>query len=162
GKLLGILNAHGVLIPEAIAALRRGVLFDVGHGTSSFSYKTLMSFRESYDEPFTTSTDLYKLNYDNPVCSLMTTMTKLLALGVPFMEVVRSVTVKAAQALRLNERGTLTLGSKADITLFKKVESRTIVIDSEGEKLEAKEILVPYIVLKDGKVVYHDESKKPE
>lgn len=162
GKQHGILNAHGVLIPEAIAALRRGVLFDVGHGTSSFSYKTLMSFRESYDEPFTTSTDLYKLNYDNPVCSLMTTMTKLLALGVPFMEVVRSVTVKAAQALRLNERGTLTLGSKADITLFKKVESRTIVIDSEGEKLEAKEILVPYIVLKDGKVVYHDESKKPE
>ncbi|MFJ7734798.1 amidohydrolase/deacetylase family metallohydrolase [Lysinibacillus sp. NPDC097287] len=162
GKKYGILNAQGTLIPEASAALQRGVLFDIGHGTSSFSYETLITFRKSYDEPFTTSTDLYSLNYQYPVCSLMTTMTKLLELGMPFMEVVRSVTVRAAQALRLNDRGTLALGTKADITLFKKVERRAMLIDSEGKKLEAKQILTPYMVLRDGKVVYHDETTKPK
>lgn len=160
GKKYGILNAQGVLIPEAIAALQRGVLFDIGHGTSSFSYETLLKFREIYNEPFTTSTDLYRVNYQSPVCSLMHTMTKLLELGVPFMEVVRSVTVGASKALGLSDKGTLTLGTKADITLFKKVEQRNILVDSEGRKLEAKQILTPYLVLRDGKVVYQDESTR--
>jgi dihydroorotase len=160
GKEYGIINAQGMLIPEAIAALQRGVLFDIGHGTSSFSYETLLKFRTSYDEPFTTSTDLYSVNYHNPVCSLMTTMTKLLELGIPFMEVVRSVTVKAAQALGLNDKGTLSWGTKADITIFKKVEQHTILVDSEGRKLEAKQILTPFMVLRDGKVVYQDESTR--
>lgn len=160
GKEHGILHAQGSLIPEAIAALQRGVLFDVGHGTSSFSYETLLRFREVYNEPFTTSTDLYRANYQHPVCSLMHTMAKLLELGVPFMEVVRSVTVGASKALGLRDKGTLTLGTKADLTLFKKVEQRTILVDSEGRKLEAKQMLTPHMVLRAGKVVYQDGSTR--
>ncbi len=158
GKKHGILNVEGELIPEAMAALKRGVLFDIGHGTSSFSYETLIRFRERYDNPFTTSTDLYIANYQNPVCSLMNTMTKLLELGIPLIEVVKSVTLGAAKALRTSEIGTLAQGTRADITIFKKIEQRTILIDSEGVELEAKQILKPHVVLRNGKVVYNDES----
>ncbi|MET3656048.1 amidohydrolase/deacetylase family metallohydrolase [Sporosarcina psychrophila] len=158
GKKHGIMNADGELIPEALDALKRGVLFDVGHGTSSFSYETLMKFREQYDDSFTTSTDIYIKNYQSPVCSLMTTMTKLLELGIPLIEVVKSVTLGAANALGASDIGTLALGTKADITIFKIIKQRTILIDSEGVELEAKQILKPYMVLRNGKVVYHDES----
>jgi len=159
GKKYGIMNAEGELIPEVLDALKRGVLFDVGHGTSSFSYETLMKFREQYDDSFTTSTDIYIKNYQSPVCSLMTTMTKLLELGIPLIEVVKSVTLGAANALGASDIGTLALGTKADITIFKIIKQRTILIDSEGVELEAKQILKPYMVLRNGKVVYHDESK---
>lgn len=158
GKKHGIMNAEGELIPEALDALKRGVLFDVGHGTSSFSYETMMKFREQYDDSFTTSTDIYIKNYQSPVCSLMTTMTKLLELGIPLIEVVKSVTLGAANALGASDIGTLALGTKADITIFKIIKQRTILIDSEGVELEAKQILKPYMVLRNGKVVYHDES----
>jgi len=158
GKKHGIMNAEGELIPEALDALKRGVLFDIGHGTSSFSYETLMKFREQYDNSFTTSTDIYIKNYQSPVCSLMTTMTKLLELGIPLIEVVKSVTLEAANALGASDIGTLALGAKADVTIFKIIEQRTILIDSEGVELEAKQILKPYMVLRNGKVVYHDES----
>ncbi|WP_421101255.1 amidohydrolase/deacetylase family metallohydrolase, partial [Sporosarcina psychrophila] len=158
GKKHGILNTEGNLIPEALDALKRGVLFDIGHGGSSFSYETLMKFREKYDNSFTTSTDIYIKNYQNPVCSLMTTMTKLLELGIPLIEVVKSVTLGAANALGASDIGTLGLGTKADITIFKIVDQRTTLIDSEGVELEAEQILQPYMVLRNGKVVYNDES----
>ena len=158
GKKHGIMNAEGELIPEALDALKRGVLFDIGHGTSSLSYETLMKFRERYDNSFTTSTDIYIKNYQSPVCSLMTTMTKLLELGIPLIEVVKSVTLGAANALGASDIGTLALGTEADITIFKIIKQRTILIDSEGVELEAKQILKPYMVLRNGKVVYHDES----
>lgn len=158
GKKHGIMNKEGELIPEALDALKRGVLFDIGHGTSSFSYETLMKFREKYDNPFTTSTDIYSKNYQSPVCSLMNTMTKLLELGIPLNEVVKSVTLGAANALGASDIGTLALGTNADITIFKIIEQRTILIDSEGVELEAKQILKPYMVLRNGKVVFHDES----
>ncbi|WP_188006693.1 amidohydrolase/deacetylase family metallohydrolase [Sporosarcina sp. ANT_H38] len=158
GKKHGILNAEGNLIPEALDALKRGVLFDIGHGTSSFSYETLMKFREQYDNPFTTSTDLYIKNYQKPVCSLMNTMSKLLELGVPLIEIVKSVTLGAANALGASDIGTFAQGTKADITIFKLIEQPTILLDSEGVELEAKQILKPYMVLRNGKVVYHDES----
>lgn len=158
GKKHGILNTEGNLIPEALDALKRGVLFDIGHGTSSFSYETLMKFRERYDNSFTTSTDIYIKNYKSPVCSLMTTMTKLLELGIPLIEVVKSVTLGAANALGASDMGTLTLGTKADITIFKVIEQRTILTDSEGVELEANQILKPYMVLRNGKVVHSDES----
>lgn len=158
GKKHGILNEEGTLIPEAMDALKRGVLFDVGHGTSSFSYQTLLKFREKYDYPFTTSTDIYIKNYEKPVCSLMNTMTKLLELGLPLTDVVKSVTLSAAEALGIRNKGTFALGASADITMFKKVENPTILIDSEGAELEANKILTPHMTWRNGKAVYSDES----
>lgn len=158
GKQHGILNREGVLIPEAQGALKRGVLFDIGHGTSSFSYETLLKFRETYDNPFTTSTDIYIKNYENPVCSLMNTMTKLLVLGVPFIEVMKTVTIRAANALGLSQKGTLEIGMDADITIFKEIEQQATLLDSEGAALEVKKVLKPYMVLRQGKVVFQDES----
>ncbi|MCK1997561.1 amidohydrolase/deacetylase family metallohydrolase [Psychrobacillus psychrodurans] len=153
GKKYGILNAEGLLIPEAMEALKKGILFDIGHGTDSFSYETLMKFRDKYDDSFTTSTDIYLKNYQNPVGSLVNTMSKLLELGIPLMEVVKTVTSRAARSLRASDIGSLALGTTADITIFKKIKQRTILTDSMGVELEASQILKPHMVLKDGKVV---------
>lgn len=153
GKKHGILNEDNKLIPEAAEALERGVLFDVGHGTSSFSYKTLTKFRNNYSHSFSISTDIYLNNYQSPVGSLMLTMSKLLGLGFSLEEVVKSVTIKAAQAIGLTEQGTLKTGTRADVTIFTIKEETTDLIDSEGEVIKGNKILQPKITIKAGKVV---------
>lgn len=153
GKKEGILNEDNRLIPEASDALKRGVRFDVGHGTSSFSYETISRFKESYSIPFTISTDIYLGNYKNPVGSLMLTMSKLLQIGYSLEEVVRAVTIKAAQAIGFSELGTLRPGTRADLTVFKIVEESTDLMDSEGIIKTSNQILTPKITIKDGKVV---------
>jgi dihydroorotase len=154
GKKYGVLNESGEMLSEALDAIKRGVCFDVGHGTSSFSYKTMRRFKNNYDFVFTISTDIYSKNYSHPVGSLMITMTKLLSLGYSLAEVVTAVTKRAADTLHLTEQGTLRQGSRADVTIFGLEENESPLIDSEGEELVCNRVLSPYITLRDGKVAY--------
>lgn len=156
GKKHGILKEDNTMIPEALEALERGVLFDVGHGTASFSYRTITRFKERYSCPFTISTDIYIDNYVKPVGSLMKTMSKLLSIGYSLNDVVKSVTSRAAKAIGLTEQGTLNLGTRADLTIFTVNESEEDLVDSEGEIMKVRRVLQPRMTVKDGEVVYSE------
>jgi dihydroorotase len=154
GKKHGILDGKGVLISDALAGLKRGVLFDVGHGTDSFSFKTLMKYKENYHYPFTISTDIYLKNYAQPVGSLMLTMSKLLHLGYRLEEVVKSVTIHVKEILNLKEQGTFEFGTRADVTIFKLLEQKTEIMDSMGEIQVCDRVLHPHMTLRNGEVVF--------
>lgn len=154
GKKHGILNDSGEMIHEAFEALERGVCFDVGHGTSSFSYETLKKFKSKYDYPFTVSTDIYLKNYKKPVGSLMQTMSKLLELGYPLEVLVKKVTKDAANTIRLSDQGTFKVGTRADVTVFEIIDGNETLIDSEGKKLHCKKLLKPNLTIREGKVVF--------
>ena len=154
GKKGGILNKDDMLINEAFDAIKRGVLFDVGHGTSSFSFQTMKKYKERYQYPFSTSTDIYLGNYHKPVGSLMTTMSKLLAIGYSLEEIVASVTSRPKKALSLSEQGSFEHGTRADVTIFKIVEQDETLIDSHGEAMDVSRMIVPHLTLRQGKVVF--------
>lgn len=158
GKKNGVLDESNELIPEAFEAIKRGVLLDVGHGTSSFSYKTIKNFKQKYDYPFTISTDIYLGNYENPVGSLMNTMSKFLELGFSVEEIIQAVTVRAANALNLTEQGSLRIGTTADITIFKIEDRPQVLVDSQGEILNGTRIFIPMRTFRKGKAVYTNES----
>jgi len=157
GKKHGILDEDGMLIPEALAALERGVLFDVGHGTESFSFQTLMKYKENYNYPFSVSTDIYIKNYAEPVGSLMMTMSKMMHLGYSLIEVVRSVTVLVKDILNLTEQGTFEIGTRADVTIFRLLEEPTKIIDSMGEIQVCDRVLEPHMTIRYGEVVFVNE-----
>lgn len=157
GKKHGILDDNGLLIPDALAALERGVLFDVGHGTESFSFQTLMKYKENYDYPFSVSTDIYIKNYAEPVGSLMMTMSKMMHLGYSLEEVVKSVTVLVKEILNLTEQGTFDEGTRADVTIFRLLEEPTKIIDSMGEIQICDKVLDPHMTIRSGKVVFVNE-----
>ena len=157
GKKHGILDDNGLLIPDALAALERGVLFDVGHGTESFSFQTLMKYKENYDYPFSVSTDIYIKNYAEPVGSLMMTMSKMMHLGYSLVEVVRSVTVLVKEVLNLTEQGTFDEGTRADVTIFRLLEEPTKIIDSMAEIQICDKVLNPHMTIRSGKVVFVNE-----
>jgi dihydroorotase len=50
---------------------------------------------------------------------LPTTLSKFINLGMPIEDVIACATVNAAKAIRLDDAGTLGVGSTADIALFK-------------------------------------------
>lgn len=154
GKKGGILDENGVLIPEAQAAIERGVKLDVGHGTSSFSYRTIKRFQEKYSYPFTISTDIYDQNFEKPVGSLMDTISKLLAVGYRLEDLLESVTILPAKILSLSNYGTLKPGNKADITIFNINKNKSALIDSRGESITINQRLIPQMTWKKGKLVY--------
>lgn len=153
GKKGGILNENGYLIPEAEKALKRGVLFDVGHGTSSFSFKTIKRTKELGLNPSTISTDIYNSNLNGPVYNMAITMTKLIAMGYSLEDVVKATTNMPAKVLRMeNEIGNLRVGTVADISILTWKHSPIKLKDSMGEEVLVGKYLVPLYTIKSGEV----------
>ncbi|MEK8144480.1 amidohydrolase family protein [Streptomyces sp. M10(2022)] len=162
GKRGGLFPAAGAgPIPQALAALRRGVRFDVGHGSASFAFETMERALEAGIRPHTISTDIHQQNVAGPVHSLTTTMTKLLAVGLSLNETIRATTSAAAETIGLaGELGTLAAGSVADLTVLDLAEGATALVDAEGGTRTAQGLLTPVAAVRAG--VVHEIRKATE
>ncbi|MBI3682911.1 MAG: amidohydrolase family protein, partial [Acidobacteria bacterium] len=143
GHTLGIVDASGRIKPGVLEARARGVLFDVGHGLGSFNFAAA---RKALDAGFVAdsiSTDIYNLNINGPVYDMPTTMSKLLHLGLSFDEVLLRSTANPARVInRVPLLGTLAAGAPADIALLRIEEGAFELVDSQKNKVTAKQRIV--------------------
>lgn len=123
GKPHGILE-DGAIQPAVHAARERGVLFDSAHGKSNFSYEVAKPAIAAGFYPDIVSSDTSARNWQGPVFDLLTTMSKLVALGMPLEECVRRATIVPAELLGLADEGfgSLRVGGPAHITVLKLTE----------------------------------------
>lgn len=130
-----IIGADGKLIPEAITARQRGILFDWGHGTRGHVvWDIVQQAVEQGFLPDTISTDWTtggaKLDVNMP-----TIMSDMLSFGVPLDQVVAMATINAARAFPLFKgRGTLQPGAPADVAVLELREGQFELIDNAGSK----------------------------
>ncbi len=142
-------------IPEALAAVERGVKFDIGHGKSSFSFETCRYCLDAGLPIHAISTDIHSLNINGPVYDMATTMTKFLHLGLDLVEVIRLSTFSPAELIhREHEVGTLHTGRVADITLFRMLDGEFDLVDSEGKHERASRKLKVEHTIRAGELVY--------
>jgi len=149
-----IFNEEGKLLPEMWNARKRGVVFDVGHGSGSLSFENARkAFGECF-EPSTISTDLFTTNVNGPVYDLPTTMSKFLNLGLSLERVVEMTTSRPAQVLgKQDEIGTLKPGVVADVAVFTVEEGAFTFRDVRRQSLVGNKRLVPNTVIRAGEVV---------
>ena len=84
-------DAHLFALAERCAS--EGIRLDVGHGGASFSFKVAEVAIARGLLPFSISTDLHNRSLDSPVWDMGTTMSKLLAVGMPFEKVIEASTL---------------------------------------------------------------------
>ena len=99
-------------------ARERGIIFDLGHGAGSFWFRLAIPAMEGGWKPDSISTDLHIGNVNGPVVDMLTTMSKLLAMGMPLQETIYRSTVTPAQEIGHPELGTLSEGAEADIAVL--------------------------------------------
>ena len=128
-------TAQGTVRPEVVRARDRGVLFDIGHGMGSFTFKTARAMLANGFYPDTISSDVHKLCIDGPAFDQVTTLSKFLCMGMPLAEVIRTTTENAAHAIRRPEFGTLKPGSPGDATVLKISDGTFDYVDVVGETL---------------------------
>jgi dihydroorotase len=154
GREEGILDARGMVIQAARRAAARGVLFDVGHGKGSFSFRVARQALSQGFRPGTISSDLHVYNLDGPVFDLATTMSKFLHLGLSLDEVVALTTAAPAQVIGHDRAlGTLRPGAAGDVTLLALREELSTLEDSVGERVEGTQRLVPSGTVRAGRWV---------
>ena len=135
-------TAQGTVKPAVLAARKRGVLFDIGHGMGSFAFKTARAMLANGFPPDTISSDVHALCINGPAFDQVTTMSKFLCLGMSLPEVIRASTENAAFALKRPELGSLKPGSVGDATLLSVEDGSFDYVDVVGEHLAGKQRIV--------------------
>lgn len=120
-----------------------GVRLDIGHGGASFSFKVAETAIQRGLMPFSISTDLHGHSMNFPVWDLATTMSKLLSVGMPFDRVVEAVTHAPASAIKLDMPKSITVGARADFTIFDLVDGDLEATDSNGDISRLKRLFEP-------------------
>jgi dihydroorotase len=150
----GEMGEDGRLNPVMLAARKRGVLFDVGHGGGSFFWWVAVPAFEEKFYPDVISTDLHTGSMNAGMKDLPNVMSKVLNFGVPLDDVVAASTWRAAQAIRRTELGHLDLGAEADITVLRLEKGQFGFIDSAGARRAGTQRLSPELTIRKGKVVW--------
>jgi dihydroorotase len=149
----GVIGPDGRVSDYIRRASERGVLFDVGHGSGSFSFAAAEAALQEKFAPATISSDIHAYSALGPVFDLPTTMTKFLHLGLTLEKVVELATVAPARAIdRTGEMASLKPGSPADVAVFDLVDGDFSLVDSQGEIRKARQKLVPVLTLKRGRI----------
>jgi dihydroorotase len=142
------------LLREVRDAKERGVVFDVGHGCGSFSWDI---YRRAAEQGFsldTISTDLHRLAVEGPVYDMLTTMSKFLYLGMPVGDIVAATTSRPAAAVRRQGAiGSLAVGRRADIAVFRIEDGRFDYVDAFGKVEHGKQRFAPVLTVNGGEVV---------
>lgn len=131
-------TAQGTVKPAVLAARKRGVLFDIGHGMGSFAFKTARAMLANGFEPDTISSDVHALCVDGPAHDLVTTMSKFLCLGMDLKQIIRSATETPARAIKRHDLGTLKIGAAGDASLLRIDDGDFDYVDVVGEHLPGK------------------------
>jgi dihydroorotase len=130
--------ADGRVKAAVIEARQRGVIFDIGHGMGSFSFKTARAMLDNGFLPDCISSDVHALSIDGPAFDLLTTMSKFLCLGVSLADVIRAATQNPAMALRRPELASFKPGSPGDASILELHDGDFDYVDSTGEHLAAR------------------------
>lgn len=135
----------GRLLPAALAAKRRGVVFDVGHGSSGFDYTVAEAAIEQGCPPDTVSSDIHVFSGNSPgMPYLPWVMSKLVGLGFTLPQVVTMATSAPARVVnRLPKHGTLQLGAPADLSLLEVVDGAVTFVDTRNHRRQGRLHLRP-------------------
>ena len=135
----------GKLLPAALAAKQRGVVFDVGHGGGSFDYTVAEPAIQQGCPPDTISSDIHVFSGNTPGMPYLTwVMSKFMGLGFTLEQVVAMATTVPARVInRLPKHGTLQVGAPADITVMELVEGPVSFVDTRNNTRTGRAHLKP-------------------
>ena len=130
----------GKLLPAALAAKRRGVVFDIGHGGGSFDYTVAEAAIAAGCPPDTISSDIHVFSGNTPgMPYLPWVMSKFISLGFTLAQVVAMATATPARVIgRLPKHGTLQVGAPADVSILEVVEGPVEFVDTRNNKRQGR------------------------
>ena len=146
-----ILDEDGKIRREVRAAQKRGVIFDIGMGSTNFSFD-IAEKAIAQDLLFhTISSDLQQFNVMHPVYSFTNVLTCILALGIDLEKIIECITIAPARAIGIDDHaGSLAVGRQADVSVMKIEDGDFELEDCEQQTRKSDRQIVPVMAFKRG------------
>ena len=150
-----IILDDGRVNPALFEARRRGVLFDVGHGSGSFWFRNAVRALEQGFPPDSISTDLHTGNAaTGMVTSILEVCNKYLNMGMELDEVIERATIIPARQIGHPELGNLSVGAAADIAVLGMARGEFGFFDCGRAKITGDRKLEPMLTYQAGSLRY--------
>ena len=149
----GIFDDRGRVLPEVIAARKRGIWFDVGNGrVAHITWALAESGLKQKFLPDTISSDWTDAGRTDQVFDFPNVLSKFLFLGLPVGEVIAMGTANAARAVApFKDLGTLRVGATADVSVLEIREGEFEFADNDNTKRTGKAKLFATAAIVGGK-----------
>ena len=150
-----IIDDGGHILPEVMAARRRGVRFDLGNGrTGHLRWDIAEQVLKAGFLPDTFSTDWTPEGRTAQIIDFPNVMSKFLMLGMSLDQVIACATVNASRAFPVfHDRGTLRVGAPADVAVLELREGTFEFDDNFQNKRSGRQRLFPSATVLAGKQV---------
>lgn len=149
-----VVGEDGQVRPFVLAARKRGILFDLGHGGAGFWFDQALPAAKQGFYPNSFGTDLHRFSMNSGMKDMANVMSKFMAMGLSLEQVVEIATSNAARAIRHPELGSLKEGNPADIVLFHLREGDFGFMDSAGNSLRGNRKLEVELTVRQGKIAW--------
>jgi dihydroorotase len=153
-SVVPMLDENGKLLPYLFEARKRGVIFDVGHGGGSFSWRQAIPAVEQGFTPDSISTDLHVDSMNAGMKDMLNLLSKFLNMGMPLDEVIACATWHPAREIHHEELGHISIGAPADLAVLRLVEGDFGFVDSANLRMRGTRKLIGEMTLREGKVVW--------
>lgn len=135
-------------------AQKRGIIFDVGFGGSSFLFNQGSPAIKSGFYPNSISTDLHTGSMNNAMKNMPNIMSLFMAMGMDLQSVIQASTWNPAQQIKRTDLGHLSVGAEADIAIFT-LRNGDFGFYARDGKISGKNRLETEMTIKAGKIVYN-------
>jgi dihydroorotase len=148
-----IFDDKGNVLPEVLAAKRRGIVFDFGNGVSDhFNWETVELGMKAGFQPDTISTDWNAMSRTTGVVDFPNVMSKFLMFGMPLDQIVARATLAPARVFpAFSDRGTLNVGAPADVAVLELKDGNFQFVDNYKGTRTGKQCLFPFASVMGGK-----------
>lgn len=140
--------------PFALAARKRGIVFDVGYGGASFNYSQAIPAMKAGFQPTTISTDLHTGSMNGSMKDMLSIMSKFYNMGMDLPALINASTWEPAKVIHREQLGHISEGAIADVAVFSMRKGNFGFYDKTGYKVEGKEKLECELTVMGGKIVY--------
>ena len=150
-----IVDDAGHILPEVLAARRRGVWFDIGNGrTGHMRWDTIEAIMKAGFWPDTFSSDWTVEGRTAGMIDLPNCMSKLLAYGMSVNQAIERATWTPSRIFEVfNDRGTLNVGAPADVAVLELREGTFEFLDNFNNKVTGRQRFFPRATVLAGKRV---------
>jgi dihydroorotase len=149
-----VVDSNGKVKPFIFDAVKKGIIFEVGHGGGSFRWSQAIPAIQQGFIANVISSDLHIGSMNGGMKDMANLMSKFLNMGLSIQDVILRSTWNPAKVINRPELGNLSVGTVADVAVFSMRKGNFGFIDVGEDKIQGTKKLEAELTIRAGKIVW--------
>ena len=149
-----VVDENGKVKPFIFDAVKKGIIFEVGHGGGSFRWNQAIPAIQQGFIADVISSDLHIGSMNGGMKDMANLMSKFLNMGLSMQDVILRSTWNPAKVIHKPELGNLSIGSDADVAIFSLRKGDFGFVDVGADKIKGTQKLEAEMTIRAGNIVW--------